>query len=549
MGVNPSRISSYEFDYKIIDMKKILGLLFTLMILLKSPGLQAQLFSEETLKFSRTMALIEAFYVDTTNQDKLTEKAIIEVLKNLDPHSTYIPKEELEDINQRLEGSFEGIGIEFNVLHDSILVIAPMPGGPSEKVGLQPGDRIVTIDGENVAGVGITTSGVRKRLLGDKGTTVTVGVYRRGSEEIKKYEITRDKLPVNSLLASYMANDKVGYIKLGNFSLTTEQEFNDAINKMLEKDMEHVIVDLRGNTGGYLEAAIRLCDNFFGEKRLIVYLEGRKTPRKDFYTGEGGKLNDSKIVILVDEGSASASEIVAGAVQDWDRGLIIGRRTFGKGLVQNAFNLGDGSAVRLTIARYYTPTGRLIQRPYDEGVDKYMIDFYSRYINGELISADSISLPDSLKFNTLINNRQVYGGGGIMPDIFVPADTSEYSDYYRDLVNKNVITQFSLDYVDSNRDRLNRQYQTFEQFIENFSFTDSEIDSLINIGNEMGVEFVREEYDISESQIKMILKGLVARDIWDMSEYYQIVNQDDAVIEKALEVISDSSMFLSILRN
>ncbi|MFO7850979.1 MAG: S41 family peptidase [Bacteroidota bacterium] len=530
-------------------MKKILGLLFTLMILLKSPGLQAQLFSEETLKFSRTMALIEAFYVDTTNQDKLTEKAIIEVLKNLDPHSTYIPKEELEDINQRLEGSFEGIGIEFNVLHDSILVIAPMPGGPSEKVGLQPGDRIVTIDGENVAGVGITTSGVRKRLLGDKGTTVTVGVYRRGSEEIKKYEITRDKLPVNSLLASYMANDKVGYIKLGNFSLTTEQEFNDAINKMLEKDMEHVIVDLRGNTGGYLEAAIRLCDNFFGEKRLIVYLEGRKTPRKDFYTGEGGKLNDSKIVILVDEGSASASEIVAGAVQDWDRGLIIGRRTFGKGLVQNAFNLGDGSAVRLTIARYYTPTGRLIQRPYDEGVDKYMIDFYSRYINGELISADSISLPDSLKFNTLINNRQVYGGGGIMPDIFVPADTSEYSDYYRDLVNKNVITQFSLDYVDSNRDRLNRQYQTFEQFIENFSFTDSEIDSLINIGNEMGVEFVREEYDISESQIKMILKGLVARDIWDMSEYYQIVNQDDAVIEKALEVISDSSMFLSILRN
>lgn len=543
------RISSYELDYKIIDMKKILGLLFTLMILLQGPELKAQLFSEETLKFSRTMALIEAFYVDTTNQGKLTEKAIIEVLKNLDPHSTYIPKEELEEINQRLEGSFEGIGIEFNILHDSILVIAPMPGGPSEKVGLRPGDRIVTIDGENVAGIGITTSGVRKRLLGDKGTKVTVGVYRRGSTGIKKYEITRDKLPVNSLLASYMANDDVGYIKLRNFSLTTEEEFNDAIDKLLEEDMEHVIIDLRGNTGGYLEAAIRLCDNFFGEKRLIVYLEGRKTPRKDFYTREGGKLNDSKVVILVDEGSASASEIVAGAVQDWDRGLIVGRRTFGKGLVQNAFNLGDGSAVRLTIARYYTPTGRLIQRPYDEGVDKYMIDFYSRYTNGEMMSADSISFPDSLKFNTLINNRQVYGGGGIMPDIFVPADTTEYSDYYRDLVNKNVITQFSLDYVDTNRERLNRQYQTFEQFRENFSFTDPEINSLISIGNEMGVEFVKEEYDISEKQIKMILKGLVARDIWDMSEYYQIVNQDDTVIKKALEVISDSSKFLSILRN
>lgn len=520
-----------------------------MMILLKGVGLQAQLFSEQTLKFSRTMALIEAFYVDTTNQEKLTEKAIIEVLKNLDPHSTYIPKEELEEINRRLEGSFEGIGIEFNILHDSILVIAPMPGGPSEKVGLRPGDRIVTIDGENAAGVGITTNGVRKRLLGDKGTKVTVGVYRRESTGIRKYEIIRDELPVNSLLASYMVDDNVGYIKLSNFSLTTEEEFNEAINDLLKKDMEHMVIDLRGNTGGYLEAAIRVCDHFFGEKRLIVYLEGRKTPRQDFYTREGGKLNESKIVILVDEGSASASEIVAGAVQDWDRGLIVGRRTFGKGMVQNAFNLGDGSAVRLTIARYYTPSGRLIQRPYDEGVDKYIIDFYSRYTNGELISADSISLPDSLKFNTLINGRLVYGGGGIMPDIFVPVDTSEYSDYYRDLVNKNVITQFSLDYVDSNRDRLKRRYQTFEQFKKNFSFTDSEIDSLIRLGNEMGVEFVKDEYDISKKQIRMILKGLVARDIWDMSEYYQIVNQDDIVIERALEVISDSSEFLSLLRN
>ena len=346
-----------------------------------------------------------------------------------------------------------------------------------------------------------------------------------------------------------MAADNVGYIKLSNFSLTTEQEFNDAIDDLINKNMEHLIIDLRGNTGGYLEAAIRICDHFFEQKRLIVYLEGLKTPRQDFYTREGGKLNKSKVVVLVDEGSASASEIVAGALQDWDRGLIIGRRTFGKGLVQNAFNLGDGSAVRLTIARYYTPTGRLIQRPYDQGVDKYMTDFYSRFTNGELLSADSITLPDSLRFNTLINGRQVYGGGGIMPDIFVPVDTSEYSDYYRDLVNKNVITQFSLDFVDTKRVWLKRQYPSFNHFMENFSFRESDIDSLISLGNEMGVKFVKDEYTISEKQIRMIIKGLVARDIWDMSEYYQVINKDDIVIEKSLEMIYDSNKFLSLLRN
>ena len=530
-------------------MNKKTGILLTLVIFLSCIGLNAQMFSEQTLKFGRTLALIQAFYVDSTNQEKLTEKAIIEVLKNLDPHSIYITKEELEEINQRLEGSFEGIGIEFNVLHDSILVIAPMPGGPSEKVGLRPGDRIVTINGENVAGIGISTNGVRKRLLGDKGTKVVVSVFRRGSSGIRKYEIIRDKLPVNSLLASYMAAGNVGYIKLSNFSLTTEQEFDDAVDDLINKNMEHLIIDLRGNTGGYLEAAIRVCDHFFEQERLIVYLEGLHTPRQDFYTREGGKLNKSKVVVLVDEGSASASEIVAGAFQDWDRGLIVGRRTFGKGLVQNAFNLGDGSALRLTIARYYTPSGRLIQRPYKEGVDKYMTDFFMRYTNGELLSADSISMPDSLKYNTLINGRLVYGGGGIMPDIFIPLDTSEYTQYYSDLVNKNVITEFSLDYVDTRRDWLNNEYPSFQLFMDNFSISDSDIDSLISLGSQMGVEFVKEEYAVSEKQIKMILKGLVARDIWNMSEYYQVVNQDDIAIEKALDLIADSKKFLSLMRN
>ncbi|MDZ7739850.1 MAG: S41 family peptidase [Bacteroidales bacterium] len=530
-------------------MKRKFWILLALALMLAGTEVKAQLFTEQALKFGRTMALVESFYVDSTNQEELTEKAIIEVLKNLDPHSVYISADELEEINQRLQGSFEGIGIEFNVLHDSILVIAPMPGGPSEKVGLRPGDRIVSIDGENVAGTGITTNGVRKRLLGDKGTKVIVGIYRRGAPGILEYEIYRDKLPVNSLLASYMAAADVGYVKLSNFSLTTEEEFNEALDQLLAENMEHMIIDLRGNTGGYLEAAIRMCDNFFREERLIVYLEGRKTPRQDFHTRKGGKMNSSKVVILVDEGSASASEIMAGAMQDWDRGLVIGRRTFGKGLVQNAFNLGDGSAVRLTIARYYTPSGRLIQRPYDEGVEKYMTDFYSRFTNGEMMSADSINLPDSLKFNTLVNGRVVYGGGGIMPDIFIPADTSDYSDYYRDLVNKNVISEFSLDYVDNNRGRLNRKYKQFELFNDNFSFSDSEMDSLISLGKEMGVEFDGDGYSISESRIRQVIKGLVARDLWDMSEYYQVVNQDDIVIKRALKLIKNDDEYFSLLKN
>ncbi|HDZ41707.1 MAG TPA: S41 family peptidase [Bacteroidetes bacterium] len=537
------------FEIKILNMSRRLGILLALMVIFAGLEMKGQMFSDQTMKFGRTLALVEAFYVDSVDQAKLTEEAIIEMLKHLDPHSVYISAEELEEINQRLEGSFEGIGIEFNILHDSILVIAPMPGGPSEKAGLRPGDRIVTIDGENVAGIGMSTTGVRKRLLGDKGTLVRVGIFRRGTERIMEYEIIRDELPVNSLLASYMAADNVGYIKLSNFSLTTEQEFNDAVNDLIRKNMEHLIIDLRGNTGGYLEAAIRVCDHFFEKERLIVYLEGLRTQRQDFYTKEGGKMNKARVIVLVDEGSASASEIVAGAFQDWDRGLILGRRTFGKGLVQNAFNLGDGSAVRLTVARYYTPSGRLIQRPYDQGVEKYMTDFYSRFTNGEMVSADSIIFPDSLKYNTLINERKVFGGGGIMPDIFVPMDTSGYSDYYRDLVNKNVITQFSLDFVDSNRNRLTRQYQSFDQFRDNFSFKDSDIDELIKLGNEMGVSFVEEEYIISGKHIRMVLKGLVARDIWDMSEYYEIVNQDDNVIDKALEIISDNNKFLSLLRS
>jgi len=527
-------------------MKKRVLFFILYMVVVHSINAQ-QLFTEQTLKFGRVMALVEAFYVDSTNQEELTEKAIIEVLHNLDPHSVYVSSDEVKEMNEGLEGNFEGIGIQFNILYDSIIVIAPIPGGPSEKAGLRAGERIVIIDGENVAGMGITTNGVRKRLLGDKGTRVNVGIYRRGVKDILDYTIIRDKIPVHSLDAAYMVADKVGFVKLNRFSATSEKEFFEAISKLKDRNMEHLIVDLRGNTGGYLEAAIRLTDQFFESERLIVYLEGLNTSRQDFKSRKGGILTDARIVVLVDEGSASASEILSGALQDWDRGVIMGRRTFGKGLVQNGFNLNDGSVIRLTIARYYTPTGRLIQRPYDNGIEEYMTDFYSRYTNGEMLSADSISFPDSLKYATINNGRTVFGGGGIMPDIFIPADTTWYSDYYRDLIRKNVVTEYTLDYIDNNRKELSRRYPDFEVFNSEFVFTHGEIADFIENGKSLGVEYNDVQFHISEKQLLLILKGLIARDLWEMSEYYQIVYSNDIVVKEAVNIISSPSKYYSIL--
>lgn len=528
---------------------KIKGKIVLILVICLSVNTIAsgQMFTENALKFGRALALIESFYVDSANQSELTEKAIIEVLKNLDPHSVYLTPEEVRESNEGLEGNFEGIGIQFNILYDSIIVISPVPGGPSEKAGLRAGDRIVLIGGENVAGKGITTSGVRKRLLGDKGTKVVVGIFRRGVKGINDYTITRDKIPVNSLDAAFMLSDDVGFVKLNRFAATSEKEFLDAVAKLREQDMKNLIIDLRGNVGGYLEAAIRLTDQFFNSRKLIVYLEGLKTPRQDYYSKTTGSLADARIVVLVDEGSASASEILSGALQDWDRGVIVGRRTFGKGLVQNGFYFSDGSAMRLTIARYYTPTGRLIQSPYNDGAEKYLTDYFSRFSHGELFYADSISFPDSLKFNTLVNKRGVYGGGGIMPDLFVPVDTAWYSDYYAQLIRKNVITEFSLDYVDSNREKLTRSYHTFSKFRNEFSFSDSEIKSFTDRAERLGVPFNEKEFNTSKEQILRILKGLVARDLWDMPEYYQIAYEDDKTLLEALRLISDEERYNKIL--
>ena len=529
------------------EMKRFGKTLLLFVGLLVAAPSFGQMFTENSLKFGRALALIESFYVDSADQDMLTEKAIIEVLKNLDPHSVYLSKEEVKESNEGLEGNFEGIGIQFNILFDTIIVISPIPGGPSEKVGLRAGDRIVTIESENVAGKGITTSGVRKLLLGDKGTKVNVGIFRRGVKGITEYAIIRDKIPVNSLDAAYMLSDNVGFVKLNRFAATSEQEFLAAVSSLKSKNMQHLIIDLRGNPGGYLEAAIRLTDQFFNSRKLIVYLEGLKTPRQDYYSMTGGALADARIVVLVDEGSASSSEILSGALQDWDRGVVMGRRTYGKGLVQQGFYFSDGSAMRLTIARYYTPTGRLIQRPYDDGTEKYISDYFTRFTDGELFSSDSINFPDSLRYTTLVNKRTVYGGGGIMPDIFIPADTSWYSDYYGNLVRKNVITEFTLEYVDKNRDKITRKYKDFERFNREFSFTGAEIESFKARGDKMGVKYDEKGFETSREQILRLLKGLVARDIWDMSEYYQVAFEDDNVIREALRVINDPQLYNSIL--
>jgi carboxyl-terminal processing protease len=523
------------------------GIIFFSALLLLAQQVSSQVLTEETFKIGKMLNLIDAYYLDTADIAKLTENMIISGLKELDPHSTYISAKDVKDMNEPLLGNFEGIGIQFNILYDSIIVVEPISGGPSEKVGLRAGDRIVIIDSEKVTGIGITSSGVRKRLLGAKGTIVNISVFRRSEKELLDFTITRDKIPINSLDAAYMLDKETGYVRFNKFAATTEKEFVAALVKLKKSNMKNIVIDLRGNGGGFMAASTDIASHFFTDKKLLVYLIGRKTPRQDYKSSGTGDLSAARVVVLTDDGSASASEIVAGAIQDWDRGVIIGRRTFGKGLVQNAFYLTDGSMIRLSVARYFTPAGRSIQSSYIGGYEKYLENFARRFTNGEMISADSVHFPDSLKYKTLVNQRTVYGGGGIMPDVFVAVDTSFYSDYYRALVRKGVFNSFILEFGDKKRKDINSEYKSFDDFKSRYTFTAADIQSFIRKGEDAGVKYNETEYKKSESEILLVLKALLANNLWQTNEYFRIINENDKVIAEALSVISDRDRYNEIL--
>ena len=505
---------------------------------------QAQDIQGQAIKFGRVLKLVESFYVDTVNINKLTERAITEMLSTLDPHSIYISKDEMAEMNQPLEGNFEGIGISFNVFQDTLVVMTTIPGGPSEKVGLRPGDRIIKVDAKNIAKIGLKTADVFKLLRGDKGTKVNLTVLRKGEHNPLEFTIIRDKIPIFSLDASFMLNKETAYIKLNKFAATTIDEYKEAMKSLnANAKVKSLVLDLRGNGGGFLGAAYELANQFLDEKKLIVYTEGTHSPRRDYFSTTRGDFVNGNLVILIDEGSASASEIVSGAIQDWDRGVLIGRRSFGKGLVQQPFPLNDGSMIRLTTAHYYTPAGRNIQKPYKEDIKDYRNEYIKRFEKGEMFNKDSISLPDSLMKRTLVTKRKVYGGGGIMPDLFIPLDTSRYYRYFNNLVRKNVLFPFVVGFIDRNRDQLKAQYKTFTDFKNNFQVTDTLMAILIKAGEKEGIKRDDESLKISGAIIARQIRALVARDLYEAGCYYQIMLEDDKEVKKAIEILSDQKGF------
>jgi len=519
------------------------SLLFLLPFALILPVHAQQQDGRAAAKLESLLHHIDRMYVDEVDQKRLVEAAIVRMLEELDPHSIYIPKEDLEEVNEPLKGNFEGVGIQFNIIRDTIYVVDAISGGPSERLGIRSGDRILTIDGENAAGVGFKNSDVMKRLRGKKGTKVTVAILRKGEPAPLDFTITRDKIPIYSVEASYMAAPQVGYIKVSRFSATTMKEFRDKLDELKKQGMQDLILDLQGNGGGYLRTAIEMADEFLGERKLIVYTEGRTSPREDTHATKEGRFEKGRLAILVDEGSASASEIVSGAVQDWDRGLIVGRRSFGKGLVQRPVMLPDGSAVRLTVSRYHTPSGRCIQKSYGGGVGAYQREKMDRLAKGELTHPDSLRAADTLKYYTM-NKRVVYGGGGIMPDLFVPIDTTQSSAYFGLLVRRGILNTFALGHVDAHREQLLAAYPDVERFQRGFEVDDQLMDALQAEAAKEDVEPDPEGLARSRALVAIRLKALIARDLWNTSAYWQVINADnpvDASFRKALEALSDNT--------
>jgi len=510
---------------------------------LATPGMQQQSVfrvpGHSDTRLGNILSYIEQDYVDEIDRKELEDKAIKAMIETLDPHSQYITVEEFHEMNDPLLGSFEGIGVSFRIEKDTITVISPVKGGPSEKVGIMAGDRIITIEDSLVAGVEVTNRDAMRKLKGDKGTKVRVQVLRRGVEGLIDFTITRDVIPTYSLDIAYMVEPGTGFIRLNKFSATTYEEFIDAAEVLLNQGMQRLILDLRGNTGGYLRAATQLTDEFLPDGKLIVYTEGKNRPRSFAFATKTGKLEQLPVVVLIDEGSASASEIVAGAMQDNDRGTIVGRRSFGKGLVQEQLPMPDGSAVRLTVARYYTPTGRSIQKPYDDDITKYHHETIERYTNGEVMHPDSIHFADSLKYTTP-GGKTVYGGGGIMPDVYVAIEADSSLVYYNRLANSGLLFQFAFDYADRHRPELTA-YGSAEKFRQSFSLTDAMYKELQAYAEDKGVKGTAKEKQQARHKTAVLFKAYVARNIFDEEGFYPIYQEIDDVLQKALLILNDKS--------
>ena len=478
-------------------------------------------------------------YVDSVNEDKLVEDGIRGMIEKLDPHSSYLTAKEVKQANEPLQGNFEGIGVQFNMVEDTLLVIQPVTNGPSEKVGIIAGDRIVKVNDTIIAGVKMAKEEIMKRLRGPKGTKVVLGIVRRGIQDTLTFNVVRDKIPVHTIDAAYMVRPKVGYIRIGSFGAATHDEFVESMNKLKKQGMESLILDLQENGGGYLHAAVQIAEEFLQADDLIVYTNGRSVQRAEYKAKGGGLFTKGKVIVLVDSYTASAAEIVSGAIQDHDRGIVVGRRTFGKGLVQRPIELPDGSMIRLTVAHYYTPSGRCIQKPYEKGKQKdYAEDMLHRLKSGELMSADSVHFADSLKYYTLKELRVVYGGGGFMPDEFVPLDTTKYTRVHRELAAKSLVINANLHYVDQNRKQLLRDYNTFADYRQRFEVPQSVIDGIMAEAEKQNIKPKDdEELQRTLPYLRLQLKALIARDLWEMNEYFTIMGETNDVLQRALQLL------------
>lgn len=492
-------------------------------------------------KIGVIMNLIEGNYVDSVDSKKIIESAIPEILKQLDPHTIYIPAKEMQGVSEEMSGNFSGIGVQFSIQNDTIMVIDVVSGGPSQKLGIKAGDRIVTVNDTLMAGKKITNEDVLRKLRGKKNTKVKVGIARKGFPELLPFEITRGEIPIISVDVSYMVNNNIGFVKIGRFGEKTYDEFMDAISKLEKKGAKQLIIDLRGNPGGYLGAVIKMVNEFLDKGELIVYTKGRTQSKRSFYADVKGNYLGKKVVVLVDEYSASASEIFAGAIQDNDRGTIIGRRTFGKGLVQEQIPFYDGSAIRLTVARYYTPSGRCIQKSYKNGLEDYYADLTNRYKHGELEQKDSIHYTDTLKYFTR-KRRVVYGGGGIMPDIFVPADTSGISGYYTKVTMKGLVYQFAFDYADKNRDELGKlkSSREFTDFLNHRGI----LKEFVQYASKKGVPADNKALDVSGKIIETQIMAYITRNIIGEEGFYSVISKIDNTFQEAVKALDSGEMLV-----